>query len=173
MIEKPFLLDPSFADLIDSGAFRQRVYDKFSGMKTHDLFVLSFAMNIPVIITAILGALIDRQFFLGTAIFGGVVGVVILISVVEHFVARDKRRRMHRLAFEGELVTGHIIACERKCYRGASYKVEVQYAATAPSGKEVKWTQAMERDDLLNAPLPPPGWPVLVLMVDETLFFML
>jgi hypothetical protein len=49
----------------------------------------------------------------------------------------------------------------------------VQYEATALSGREIKGTQALQRDGLLNEPLPPPGTPVLVLVLDESFYFLL
>lgn len=173
MIENPFLLDPGFEDLIASGAFRQRVYDKFCGGRGSEVLTMCLLMQIPTAITLILGFTLDPKIFIGTAIFGGIVTLVSVIMGLVWLGNRGKRRRMHRLAFDGELVTGHILSCQRKCYHGSSYKVEVHFAVTAPTGKEVTWTEALERDDLLNEKLPPPGWPVLVLMVDETLFFML
>src|SRR5262249_34876977 len=108
-----------------------------------------------------------------TAIWGGMVGFV-LVTMSLHWIAeRSKRQRADRLAFDSDLVTGRIVTCERKCYGDTTYKVEVRYAVETRDGKEVQHTQALERDDLLNEKLPPPGWPVLVLMVDETLHFML
>ncbi|HZZ78548.1 MAG TPA: hypothetical protein VFE62_08520 [Gemmataceae bacterium] len=173
MIEKPFLLDPSFEKLVDSGAFRKRIYEQHSGMRARDRFVMLLFMNVPTIITFFLGLFVDRKIFIATGIWGGMIVLMCVFDLLNWSSSREKRQRMHRLAFDGDLVTGRIISCERKCYPGPAYKVEVRFAAMAPSGKEVQRTVAVERDDLLNAPLPPPGWPVLVLMVDETLYFML
>jgi hypothetical protein len=171
-IARPFLLDPGFARLLDSGAFRQRVYESLVAQTGSLLWLVLFFL-LPTTITAILGFTLDQKIFIGTAAFGGVALLILGLSVLDQQIGKDKRQRMHRLAFDGELVTGRIVRCERKCYSGPVYKVEVQYTATAPSGKEVTHTQSLERDDLLNQPLPTPGTPVYVLMVDETLFFML
>jgi hypothetical protein len=169
---KPFLLDPGYARLLDSSAFRQRVYESHVAQTGSLLWLVLFFL-LPTTVTTILGFTIGPMLFIGTATFGGVALLILGLTVLDQQIGKDKRRRMNRLAFDGELVTGRLVRCERKCYPGPFYKVEVQFAVVAPSGKEITHTQALERDDLLNESLPAPGTPVLVLMVDETLFIML
>ena len=172
-IGKPFLLDPGYEGMLGTSAFRQRVYDKLSGLKLVSQAPIFLVMHVPTVVTVILGFTVDRKTFIGAGIWGGAVTVIFGIFVIVWLCDAPKRRRIHRLAWEGELVLGRLIACARKCYRGDIYKVEVQYEAATPEGKQIRGTQALERDDLLNEPLPPPGTPVLVLVLDETLYFML
>jgi hypothetical protein len=66
-------------------------------------------------------------------------------------------------------LTGRVVSCVRKVYPKQPYggAVEVVYTVRTPSGVELKGTKAMERDDLLNATLPRPGSPVVVLVLDD------
>jgi hypothetical protein len=135
-------------------------------------------MYIPLPVLLIVAVSLKGPFFfdsaiLGASIWGGAVTVILAIFTGVYLGDLPRLRRIRRLTWEGELVTGRLIRCERKCYYRSSYQLEVEYAATTPAGQEIKGTQALQRDDLLNEPLPPPGTPVLVLMVDETLYFML
>jgi hypothetical protein len=173
MIENPFLLDPGYEGMLETSAFRRRVYDKLSGLKLAPVVPIFLFMHIPTVVTLILGFTVESRTFIGAGIWAGAVTGMFGIFGIVWLCDAPKRRRIYRLAWEGELVIGRLIACARKCYRGDIYKVEVQYEAATPEGKQIRGTQALERDDLLNEPLPPPGTPVLVLVLDETLYFML
>jgi hypothetical protein len=60
-------------------------------------------------------------------------------------------------------------------WRGAlpMYLLAIVIAAFGLYGKLIRGTQTRLRDDLLNEPLPAPGTPFAVLVVDETTHVML
>ena len=55
----------------------------------------------------------------------------------------------------------------------SGYVVEVVYTVRTRSGKELRGVKALARHDLLNATLPEPGTPVVVLVLDDRYHLML
>ena len=175
MSAKPFLLDPAYETLLDSSAFRHRFAELRLGRSAEPWLLFPFA-QFPTVICVILGFALDARVFLGAAIYGGAVCLMFAIAAMAIRFEGPTRQRIRHLAFEGDLVTGRIVHCVRKRAgpdqpdAAGSYCVEVKYAVTAPSGKEITGVEMTMREDLmLHDPLPSPGTPVLVLIIDETL----
>jgi hypothetical protein len=173
MTVKPFLLDPGYEGTLDSSACRERFWARNNRSLAGGFFAF-LVLYIPVaILTGVGIARNERPELLAAGIIGATVTVVFAFFFVVYLCDIPRVRRVRRLAWEGELLTGRIVSCLRKCYYTSTYEVEVQYEVELPSGQTVKGTQAAPRDDLLNETLPAPGTPVVVLMLDETMYAML
>jgi hypothetical protein len=179
MAEKPFLLDPWYETLLESGGFRQRFREKLIG-RSSEPWVLYLFANIPTVLCVALGLTLERKILWAGVLYGGIIALMFGIGGLAVGAESARRKRLCRWADEGEVLTGWLIQCTRVRQgppapdAAGSYYVEIKFAVIAPSGKELQGTASSSRDDLLlHDPLPPPGTPVLVLLLDETLFAML
>jgi hypothetical protein len=178
MAHEPFLLDPSYDGLLDSDAFRAHFLRTADRRVTPPwlIVLLPFLALTPSLIFLVSG-LVRPQ----TTYFALSAGLSLLSVPVFLFVPvwlredRKQREFNRRFARESQKLTGRVVTCLRKQYPKQVYGgvVEVVYAVRTPSGVELKGTKAMVRDDLLNATLPRPGAPVVVLVLDDRWHLML
>ena len=172
MAHESFLLDRSYDGLLDSDAFRAHYLRGANRrlLSAWSIVLLPFLTLIPSLIFLVIG-LFDPQ----KAYFGVSAGMALFFSPVFLFIPtwlreeRKSREFNRRFAQECQKLTGRVVSCVRKVYPKQAYggAVEVVYTVRTPSGVELKGTKAMERGDLLNATLPLPGAPVVVLVLDD------
>src|SRR5262249_51598682 len=174
---QPFLLDPGCAELLTSDAFRQRYLSRVSPRRAGRIAV---AMTIPFwpgLILAIVGVCVSSPEVLQTAAVVSLLGVVPFGFMLFHLLRGSPHaRRLQRLARDGKLVAGRLIACKRRTVETDSDSPDpvvwaFDYEVEAPSGRLLRRTAT--RDKQPPDPLPPPGTPVVVLLADEELFDML
>jgi hypothetical protein len=178
MAHEPFLLDPSFDGTLDSDAFRAHFLQKAQRARVPRIilpFVVLLTL-IPSLIFLIIGLV--RRDPVEYAISAGLslLGVPGFVFVLVIYLDDRKQREFNRRFAEGcQKLTGRVVSCVRKVYPQQAYggAVEVAYAARTPSGVELNGSRAVVRDDLLNAALPPPGTPVVVLVLDDKWHLML
>jgi hypothetical protein len=172
MAHEPFLLDPSYDGLLNSDAFRAH-YLRGANRQLLPAWLIvlfPFLALTPSLIFLVVG-LFDPQ----KAYFGVSAGLALFFSPVFLFIPtwlrqeRKSREFNRRFAQECQKLTGRVVSCVRKQYPKQAYEgvVEVVYTVRTPSGVELKGTKAMVRGDLLNATLPRPGAPVVVLVLDD------
>jgi hypothetical protein len=178
MAQEPFLLDRSYDGLLDSDAFRAHYLQAANRrlLSPASIVLFPFMTLTPSLIFLVIG-LFDPQ----TAYFAISAGFALFVSPVFLFIPtwlreeRKSREFNRRFAEESQKLTGRVVTCVRKVYPKHAYggAVEVVYTVRTPSGVELKGTKVMERDDLLNATLPRPGTPVVVLVLDDNWHLML
>ena len=172
MAHESFLLDRSFDGTLDSDAFRAHFLRKAQRARVPRI-ILPLILLVPLtpsLIFLIMG-LVSRdptQYAISAGLsLLGVLGFVFVLVI--YLDDRKQRAFNRRFARESQKLTGRVVSCLRKQYPNAAYggAVEVVYTVRTPSGGELKGTKAMERGDLLNATLPRPGAPVVVLVLDD------
>lgn len=178
MAQEPFLLDTSYDGLLDSDAFRAHYLRGANRrlLSPASIILFPFLTLTPSLIFLVIG-LFDPQI----AYFAISVGFALFVSPVFFFIPtwlREERRSREfnrRFAEECQKLTGRVVSCVRKAYPKQTYGgvVEVVYTVRTHSGVELKGTKAMERGDLLNATLPRPGTPVVVLVLDDNWHLMI
>lgn len=175
MAQEPFLLDPRFNGTLDSEAFRWRYLEINRPRWWVDglMFLAPLPFLLPSLIFLLLGATRHDPEQLETAADLAWIAVLPAVFVAALLIARQFLRAYHwRFAFRSARVPGRTVTCLRKLYRHGEdtpdeYVVEVVYTARSPSGAELRGVKGLPRDDLLNAPLPPPGTPVVVLVLND------
>jgi hypothetical protein len=175
MAQEPFLLDRRFAGTLDSDAFRRRYLEINRPRWWVDgvMLLLPLPFLLPSLIFLLLGVTRHDAEQLETAGDLAWIAVLPAVFVAALLVARQGLRAYHRrVAFRSARVPGRTVTCLRKLYRHGEdtpdeYVVEVVYTARSPSGADLRGVKALARDDLLNVPLPPPGTPVVVLVLND------
>src|SRR5262249_39760427 len=133
-------------------------------------FLLPLLALIPSLIFLIVGFFEPRTtyFALSAGLSLFCVPVFLFVPV---WLREDRKQREfnRRFARECQQMTGRVVTCLRKQYPNRAYggAVEVVYTVRTPSGAELRGAKVMARDDLLNATLPRPGTPVVVLVLDD------
>src|SRR5262249_24317156 len=175
MAQEPFLLDPRYRGTLDSDAFRHRYLEVNRERWRVDclFFLLPLPFLIPSLIVLLLGVTRHDPEQLETGAGLAWIAALPAVFAAALLVARQIERAYHRrFAFRSVRVLGRTVTCLRKLYRHGEdtpdeYVVEVVYTARSPSGADLRGVKALPRDDLLNVPLPPPGTPVVVLVLSD------
>jgi hypothetical protein len=183
MSEKLFLLDPGYEGTLEEGEFRRRFASLNLALPKNSAGYGCCA------ILALLLSVVPLFMYFFTRDDGYLIGAgasafftMPLAAIFAWICSRGlhKSLRMRRLAWQGELVRGTVLASRRmrQVIEGSDFDendnsstiiaVEIEYRAKAPSGTIIRGAQARKRDDLLNADLPKPGTPVYVLVLNET-----
>jgi hypothetical protein len=175
MAQEPFLLDPRYHGTLDNESFRRR-YREVNEARWYVgclWFLIPVVLSITSLIFWLLGRLRgDPDHFETAAWLCLIPGAAFLLLAVA-FVLRQRDRAFHRrMARDGTRLDGTIVTCLRKLYQygedeSSEYLLEVVYKARTPSGVDIRGVKALKRDDFLNSPLPPPGHPVVVLVLDD------
>ena len=175
---RPFLLDPGCAELLTSDAFRPRYFSRVAPARRRVLAAVGVAVPfLSALIVALVGWRLDSPDVLGAAGIVALLGMVPSAIVLFVFLRTSRHvLRLRRLAREGKLVQGRLIACGRRAIETDSDDPDpvvwsVDYEVRAPSGRLLRRTAF--RDKQPPGPDPAPGTPVVVLMLDEDLFDML
>jgi hypothetical protein len=175
MAQEPFLLDPRYRGTLDGEAFRRR-YREVNEVRWFVgclWFLIPAALSIPSLILWLLGRLRGDPDHFETAAWLLLIPLVAFLLVLTAFIIRLRDIAFHRrMARDGTRLDGTIVTCLRKLYQygedeSSEYLLEVVYKARTPSGVDIRGVKALKRDDLLNATLPPPGHPVVVLALDD------
>jgi hypothetical protein len=170
----PFLLDAGYEGMLDSGAFRQRFARLHARLVDQ---VMGFGCAIALLPVALLPLIIffftrDNDYIMASASIATVVIPLCAVWLWFWSGSLGTYLRLRRLALEGELVQGKLLAAKRiresvgDAEDGFIVAVEVEYRAATSAGVRVEGKKTQRRDDLLNAELPEPGTPVYVLVLD-------
>ena len=175
MAQEPFLLDPRYKGTLDGNAFRRRYLE----INRHRWWVdgVVFLVPLPFLLPSLIVLMLGRANHDPEQLESGA-GLAWIAVVPAPFaalvlVARQVERAYHwRFAFRSVRVPGKTVTCLRKLYRHGEdtpdeYVVEVVYTARSPTGADLRGVKGLARDDLLNVPLPPPGTPVVVLVLND------
>jgi hypothetical protein len=175
MAQEPFLLDPRYKGALDGDAFRRR-YLKINRSRWW-VDGVAFLVPLPFLLPSLIVLLVGRANHDPEQIETGMglawIAVVPALFAAFVLVVRQFERAYHRrFAFRSVRVPGKTVTCLRKYYShgedsDGEYVVEVVYTARGPSGADLRGVKGLPRDDLLNAPLPPPGTPVVVLVLND------
>jgi len=183
MSEKLFLLDPGYEGTLDGGEFRRRFASFNLALPKNSTgygccAILALLLSVVPLILYFFTW--DDEYLTGAG--ASAFCTVPLAAIFVWIWSRGLRKslRMRRLAWQGELVQGTVLASRRmrQVIEGSDFDendnsstivaVEIEYRAKAPSGTIIRGAQARKRDDLLIADLPEPGTPVYVLVLNET-----
>jgi hypothetical protein len=175
MAQEPFLLDPRYKGTLDGDAFRRRYVRINRGRWWVDgvVLLLPLPFLLPSLIVLLLGRAHHDPEQIETGAGLGWIAVVPALFAGLVLVARQVERVYHwRFAYRSVRVAGKTVTCLRKFYEHGEdtlgeYVVEVVYTARSPSGADLRGVKGLARDDLLNVPLPPPGTPVVVLVLND------
>jgi hypothetical protein len=181
MPPQPFVLDPDFEKHLDGDAFRAVYLRK--NVSSPWIYLIYFFVPVmflvPSLAFLLMGWMTDKRDYYENAAWGLLAPVVPLIGAVIAIVV-DVRHQAYqrRFAYDSEKRIGRIVTCLRKMYgRGEDtpneYVVEVVYVVRTRSGEEIRGVRAQQRHDLLNATLPPPGTPVVVMVLDNRVQYLL
>ena len=183
MSAKLFLLDPGYEGTLEGNEFRRRFASLNLALPKNSAgygccAILALLLSVVPLILYLFTRDDEYLAAAGATAFT----TVPLAGILAWVWSKGWRKslQMRRLAWQGELVQGTVLASRRmrQVIEGSDFDeddnpstivaVEIEYRAKAPSGTIIRGTLARKRDDLLNAELPEPGTPVYVLLLDET-----
>jgi hypothetical protein len=171
---RPFLFDPGCENLLTSDAFRRRYLGQVEPWSKwiRGAIVLTLPFW-PALIAAVVGLCTPWREVLYAAPVAALMGWF-PFAIILFFVVREGRHylRLRRLAYHGRLVEGRLIALKERTIPNSGDDNTpdtdvwtVDYEVRSPSGELLRRT-AMRRTKP-PGPVPPPGTPVVVLMLDE------
>lgn len=177
MTDEVFLLDLDYQGKLDSDEYRERFIRVNQAVVRSGWVCLMGALfcTLPISTIMFFGCYFSEDPDWTWYVFAVVITcspfwVAMLFLYSRTLWARAAVRRLGR---DGHLVIGHIVNCVRTIYNQndedlpSYYVVEVTYEAQTPGGVTVTGKKGLPRDDLMNAPLPPVGTPVAVLVLNQ------
>jgi hypothetical protein len=96
-----------------------------------------------------------------------------IVFPVAWLLVREVLRR-HKLARDGQKITGEIVHCSGGRDSDGDFELAVRFGFRSPqSGARIEDKDSQIRKDLKDKPLPPPGTPVQVLYLDDESYMVL